>query len=160
MLSLLFLIKFSNTFASLCRHFPSGRSNIHQPKPRSSVRRQVPPLQQLHRRGRQGQHLVGERRHLDAHVHVLRTPHSHQLSSLFAAVASGTGRRERGWTTSTMETPVTPASRPWSTSTDTTALYSSPQQVGHAQKHAMTSSQFRVQNHHGNIVPKPFTFKN
>lgn len=46
-------------------------------------------------------------------------------------VASGTGRRARGWTTSTTETPVTPASRPWSTSTATTALYCSPQQVGH-----------------------------
>lgn len=76
---------------------------------------------------------MGERRHLVAHVQIPRVSRLRQLYIFFLTpVASGTGRRARGWTTSTTETPVTPASRPWSTSTATTALCCSPQQVRHA----------------------------
>lgn len=44
-------------------------------------------------------------------------------------VVFGTGRRVRGWTTSTTETLVTLASQPWSIWTDMTARYCLPQQV-------------------------------
>ena len=59
-----FLHSFPFWLVSLCyRCLPSGWSNIHQPKPWSTVCREVPPLQHLHRCGRQGQHLVRDTVH-------------------------------------------------------------------------------------------------
>lgn len=67
---------------------------------------------------------------LNTHKHTLLSTWWFGLKLEFdVVVVSGTGRRERGLTTSPTETLVTLASRPWSTWTDMTALCCSLLQV-------------------------------
>lgn len=59
-----------------------------------------------------------------------------------STVVSGTGRKARGWTTSTTGTLVTLASLPWSTWMDMTVHYFSLQQVWNSQ--TQTHTQWKV----------------
>lgn len=64
-----------------------------------------------------------------------KTPWFALCPNVLSVTVSGTGRKASGWTTSTTETLVTRASRPWSTWTDTTVRYCSLRQVWNTHSH-------------------------